>query len=65
MPDEAMSFYVMRLFCGEPIWTPFNRKKEVSPPTTNAFTHVSLVFQSLPSLLVASLNISTTRASIV
>jgi len=24
-PDENMFFSVMRLFCGEPIWTPFNR----------------------------------------
>lgn len=25
MPDESMSFFVMRLFCGDPVWTPHNR----------------------------------------
>jgi len=24
-PDDKMFFHVMRLFCGEPIWTPYNR----------------------------------------
>jgi 1,2-dihydroxy-3-keto-5-methylthiopentene dioxygenase len=24
-PDEAMFFHVMRLFVGDPVWTPWNR----------------------------------------
>jgi len=24
-PDDKMFFHVMRLFCGDPVWTPFNR----------------------------------------
>lgn len=27
MPDASMSFYVMRLFCGDPVWTPHNRSE--------------------------------------
>lgn len=32
MPDDNMSFRVMRLFQGEPVWTPYNR----SDPTTES-----------------------------
>lgn len=28
VPDEKMSFFVMRLFKGEPVWTPHNRAPE-------------------------------------
>jgi len=27
IPDDRLSFHVMRLFCGAPIWTPFNRSE--------------------------------------
>jgi len=28
LPDEKMYFHVMRLFVGEPVWTPYNREDE-------------------------------------
>lgn len=27
IPDEKLSFYVMRLFAGDPVWTPWNRQE--------------------------------------
>jgi len=30
VPDSNMFFHVMRLFCGDPVWTPFNRIDPVS-----------------------------------
>jgi len=27
IPDDRLSFHVMRLFCGAPVWTPFNRSE--------------------------------------
>lgn len=28
IPDEKLSFFVMRLFCGDPVWTPYNRRDD-------------------------------------
>ncbi len=28
MPDANMKFFVMRLFCGDPVWTPWNRSDD-------------------------------------
>eukprot|EP01114_Cavostelium_apophysatum_P008914 TRINITY_DN2192_c0_g1_i1.p1 TRINITY_DN2192_c0_g1~~TRINITY_DN2192_c0_g1_i1.p1 ORF type:complete len:186 (-),score=28.94 TRINITY_DN2192_c0_g1_i1:46-567(-) len=28
VPDEKMHFHVMRLFVGEPVWTPYNREQK-------------------------------------
>jgi len=49
VPDDNMFFHVMRLFCGEPVWTPYNR---VDPKTEERTSRIRYVNSFLKTTAV-------------
>jgi len=47
VPDEKMYFYVMRLFMGEPVWTPHNRSIPETELRISRDTYVKTVLGRL------------------
>jgi len=41
MPDDNLFFYVMRLFVGEPVWTPYNREEVLTDKMDSRLKYVS------------------------
>eukprot|EP01117_Protostelium_nocturnum_P016310 TRINITY_DN6428_c0_g1_i1.p1 TRINITY_DN6428_c0_g1~~TRINITY_DN6428_c0_g1_i1.p1 ORF type:complete len:180 (-),score=59.33 TRINITY_DN6428_c0_g1_i1:167-679(-) len=46
VPDDKMFFHVMRMFIGEPIWTPYNRKETETDSRKARVEYVSHFLQS-------------------